>query len=107
MRKFLFFAPDPPVEGGSPISETPAAPAATPAPAGTPPPAAAAVIAGKTENEANLEKELEEERGKRKKAETDAAYAQDQVRTLKQQQQQSTEPPGEKRSNGWVFPSEE
>lgn len=98
MQKILLI-PDPPEGGGTPPTET--TPAA--APAGTPPPAALGVVNGKTENEVNLERELEEERTKRKKAETDAACLSDENRQLKQQ---PTEPK-EKKGNGWVFPDEE
>lgn len=99
LRKILF-APDPPIEGG-PAPEPSPAPAPAPAPAGAPPPAAAAVIDGKTERELQLEKQLEEENGKRKKAETDASYLADENRRLKE----TPAPP--KKSSGWYFPDEE
>jgi hypothetical protein len=58
-------------------TETPAAPAA--------PPASQIVVqAARTERELELEAELERERQARKKAETDASYAQDEARRLKQ-----------------------
>lgn len=99
----LVLVPDPPDSGGAPTEQKPA-PAPDPVPA-IPPPAATGVVNGRTENEANLERELEEERNKRKKVETDNAHLEDEVRTLKQQQ--STEPAQGKRSSGWVFPDEE
>jgi membrane protein involved in colicin uptake len=50
----------------------------------TPPPAAVTVLEGeRTERETNLEAELATEREARRKAETDAAYAQDEARRLK------------------------
>ncbi len=101
LRKILF-APDPPAqpEGGTPPVETPA-PAAPPAQ--TPPPAATAVVNGKTENEVNLERQLEEERVARKKAETDAAYQADENRRLKEAKKTETDRP----LRGWVFEDEE
>ncbi len=89
-------SPDP-AEGGDP---TPApAPAAPTAGA---PPAAAAVASGKTEREIQLEKEIEDAKAGRKKAETDASYLADEVRRLKE-----IPTPAKKKSSGWVFPDEE
>ena len=103
-RKFLVYAPDPPPEGGGASEQPTETPALAPQPAPAAPPAAAAVINGKTESEVNLEKQLEEERNARKKAETDAAHLQDENFRLKQSQ---AEPAPEKKGDGWHMPGEE
>lgn len=102
MRKNFLF-PDPPVDGGGGNDDEAPAPAPSPAPAA--PPAAAAVIAGKTENEVNLERQLEEERSARKKAETDAAHLLDENFALKKAQEKPA--PEEKSGDGWHMPGEE
>ena len=68
-----------------PTPETPPpAPAAAPAP--EPPPATRIVVTGtKTEREIDLENRLESESSARKKAETDAAFAQDAAAKLREQ----------------------
>lgn len=79
----------------NPPAPTPPVPAAPPAP--TPPPAAKIVNEGeRTERELQLERDLEAERQARKKAETEAAYAQDEARRLKEvhKPKAKAKPPG-------------
>jgi hypothetical protein len=78
------------------------APTPAPAPAAAPPPAAVVVLEGtKTEREIQLEKDLETERLARRKAETDAAYAQDEFRRLKEIPMPP--PPNPKKSRNTFF----
>jgi hypothetical protein len=70
----------------------------TPAPAD--PIAAKTVTEGK--DEIDLRSQLEAERTARKKAETDAAYAQDEARKLKEIQGRPAVPPARKKC-GWTF----
>lgn len=58
-----------------------------PQPSAAPPPAATTVVnGGVTERELSLQSELAREKEARRKAETDAAYAQDEARRLKEAQ---------------------
>jgi hypothetical protein len=87
-------------------------PPSTAAPA-QPPPAATVVLRGtKSETEADLERQLDTERKKRRKAETDAAYLEDENRRLKSigltkkkpappTAEQPTEPPAP--NDRWTF----
>ena len=76
-----------------PLPQPPPAPAPAPPPAPTPPPpaapapppAAVVVLEGsKSERELALEKQVTELEAGRRKAETDAAYAQDEAKRLKE-----------------------
>jgi len=72
------------------------------------PPAATVVTQGsRTERESDLERQLDEERQARRKAETDAAYAQDEARRLKDIQTARPEPPKAKRAPLTFFDEEE
>ena len=82
----------------APSPTPPAAVPPTPA-APEPPPAAKIVIdGGKTEHELALEAQLKAEQEARKKAETDAAYAQDEARRLKDLKDLQSRPPAPARA---------
>lgn len=85
-------------------------PSPSPAPEPAPPPAAVVVIHGqKTERELELEKQLELEGQKLKKAQMDAACAQDDFQRLKELQSHPAPAPAPPRSKrkGWTLFHEE
>jgi len=73
-----------------------------------PPPATTIVVEGsKTEREQQLEKELSEALDARRKAETDAAYALDEARRLKDLQSRPDPKPRAQKKSGWTLLHEE
>ena len=89
--------PDP-----TPAAPVPPAPTPTPTPAPAGPPAALTVIqGGKTEREIALEREIEEHKTARTKAERDAAYALDEARKLKEIQTQRPAPTPKAKKGGF------
>jgi hypothetical protein len=89
-----------PAAPAAPSVELPAQPAQPAAP-----PAAVIVNHGeRTEREIVLERELQTEKLARKKAETDAGYAQDEARRLKELQAMANAPkPKNKNGTGWTL----
>lgn len=69
-----------------------------------PPPAAVVVLNGsRTEREIALESELEKERHARRKAETEAAYTQDELAKLRAAQLLPPASQEKRKSSGWTW----
>lgn len=75
-----------------------------PQPVAAPPPAATIVAnGGVSERELSLQSELAREKEARRKAETDAAYAQDEARRLKEAQSALPAPAPKAKKSGWTL----
>jgi hypothetical protein len=91
----------------TPTVETPVA-TPPPAPDPAPPPAATVVVNGdRDERVTDLERQLEGERTARRKAETDASYALDEARRLKEAQSLKPTPQPKPKSSPWTFMDDE